>query len=98
MPRGDGCAWWEQEHSQHRQHIGQQTPTTRGDTVSVEVEEPMPQPHDYPRDYIDPQYLDQVAATLKLDKERTFTAMHLQSGQAVLDVGCGPGGDMLALA
>jgi SAM-dependent methyltransferase len=50
------------------------------------------------RDYIDPQYLDLVAAAPQPDKERTYTAMHLQSGQAVLDVGCGTGNDTLALA
>src|SRR5215467_12376460 len=49
-----------------------------------------------PRDYID--YLDLAAAALQQDKERTYTAMHLQSGQAVLDVGCGPASDTLALA
>jgi len=51
-----------------------------------------------PRDYIDPRYLDIAAETVRQDKQRTYTCMHLQPGQVVLDVGCGPGIDTIALA
>ena len=51
-----------------------------------------------PRDYIDPRYLDIAAEAVKQDKQRTYTYMHLQPGQMVLDVGCGPGSDTIALA
>ncbi len=46
-----------------------------------------------PRDYIDTKYLNVLADLLKQDKQRTYTLMHLQPGQTVLDVGCGPGTD-----
>lgn len=51
-----------------------------------------------PRGFIDPQYLDLTAAAFKPDKQRTYTSMHLQPGQVVLDVGCGPGIDTMALS
>lgn len=51
-----------------------------------------------PRDYIDPRYLDIAAEAVKQDKQRTYTHLHLEPGQVVLDVGCGPGIDTIALA
>ncbi|HEY6542486.1 MAG TPA: methyltransferase domain-containing protein [Ktedonobacteraceae bacterium] len=51
-----------------------------------------------PRDYIDTKYLNVLADLLKQDKQRTYTWMHLQPGQTVLDVGCGPGTDTIPLA
>ena len=51
-----------------------------------------------PRDYIDTKYLNVLANLLKQDKLRTYTWMHLQPGQSVLDVGCGPGTDTIPLA
>jgi len=57
-------------------------------------EECMPEP----RDYIDTKYLNVLADLLKQDKQRTYTLMHLQPGQTVLDVGCGPGTDTIPLA
>ncbi len=50
-----------------------------------------------PRDYIDTKYLNVLADLLKQDKQRTYTLMHLQPGQTVLDVGCGPGTDTIPL-
>ena len=46
----------------------------------------------------DTRYLEQAAQFLREEKQLTYTAMHLQPGQHVLDVGCGPGVDTLALA
>lgn len=51
-----------------------------------------------PREYIDTTYLNMIADLLKQDKQRTYTWMHLQPGQRVLDVGCGPGTDTIPLA
>ena len=48
--------------------------------------------------YVDPQYLAAVAERLKDAKERSYSLMHVQTGQRVLDVGCGPGTDTLPLA
>lgn len=46
----------------------------------------------------DTRYLETAAQFLREEKQRTYTAMHLQPGQHVLDVGCGPGVDTVALA
>jgi ubiquinone/menaquinone biosynthesis C-methylase UbiE len=51
-----------------------------------------------PRGYVDPHYLDAMAELAKQHKQRTYTWMHLQPGHTVLDAGCGPGTDTLALA
>ena len=51
-----------------------------------------------PGDLIDPPYLDAMAELIKQNKQRTYTWMHIQLGHSVLDVGCGPGIDTIALA
>ena len=49
-------------------------------------------------DFIDPQYLDAMSGLIKQNKQRTYTWMHIHPGHSVLDVGCGPGIDTIALA
>lgn len=49
-------------------------------------------------DYIDPHYLDAMAELIQYNKQRTYTWMHILPGHSVLDVGCGPGIDTIALA
>jgi ubiquinone/menaquinone biosynthesis C-methylase UbiE len=51
-----------------------------------------------PRGYVDPHRLDILAERLKQFKQRTYALMSIQPGDAVLDVGCGPGTDTLILA
>jgi SAM-dependent methyltransferase len=51
-----------------------------------------------PGDFIDSSYLDAMAELIKQNKQRTYTWMHIQPGHSVLDVGCGPGIDTLAIA
>jgi ubiquinone/menaquinone biosynthesis C-methylase UbiE len=51
-----------------------------------------------PKGYVDTTYLDTVQKLLSKLKQLTYEQMHLQSGQKVLDVGCGPGTDTIPLA
>ena len=51
-----------------------------------------------PKGYVDTTYLDTVQKLLNKYKRLTYEHMHLQPGQKVLDVGCGPGTDTIPLA
>jgi SAM-dependent methyltransferase len=51
-----------------------------------------------PKGYVDTPYLQTTAALLQPFKQRSYALMQLQTGQKVLDVGCGPGSDTLPLA
>ena len=48
--------------------------------------------------YVYSENLQAWADRLSADKQRTYEFMHLQPGDQVLDVGCGPGMDTLLLA
>lgn len=48
--------------------------------------------------YVDPDYLDVAARLLLPSKLRTYELMELQAGHRVLDLGCGPASDTIALA
>lgn len=48
--------------------------------------------------YVDPDYLDTASQLLSPAKRRTYELMALQEGHRVLDLGCGPGSDTIALA
>ncbi|MBM3469885.1 MAG: hypothetical protein FJX73_03735 [Armatimonadetes bacterium] len=50
-----------------------------------------------PKGYVDQEYLQVAGAFLKQLKQRTYARMHIQTGHKVLDVGCGPGIDTIAL-
>jgi ubiquinone/menaquinone biosynthesis C-methylase UbiE len=52
----------------------------------------------YPKGYVYSQNLQIWAERLKADKLRTYELMHIQPGDHVLDVGCGPGVDTISLA
>jgi ubiquinone/menaquinone biosynthesis C-methylase UbiE len=47
---------------------------------------------------VDDHYLQRAAEVLHQPKQRSYQLMHLQPGSKVLDVGCGPGTDTIALA
>lgn len=49
-----------------------------------------------PLGYVDPDYLRAAARLLEPVKARALAWMHLQLGQVVLDVGCGPGTDTIS--
>jgi ubiquinone/menaquinone biosynthesis C-methylase UbiE len=51
-----------------------------------------------PKGYVDTEYLQIAATVTEQIKRRSYTLMGIQSGDRVLDVGCGPGTDTLALA
>ncbi|HEU5367587.1 MAG TPA: methyltransferase domain-containing protein [Ktedonobacterales bacterium] len=48
--------------------------------------------------YVDSEYLRLAAELAQQDKQRTYAAMRLRPGFHVLDVGCDPGFDTVALA
>jgi len=47
---------------------------------------------------IDAKYLEAMAVIGKQVKERSYAHLQLQAGQSVLDVGCGPGIDTVAMS
>jgi len=51
-----------------------------------------------PKGYVDTTYLDTVQKLLNNFKLLTYEQMHIQPGEKVLDVGCGPGSDTIPLA
>ncbi len=51
-----------------------------------------------PKGYVDTQYLREAAQLLNGAKRRSYELMHVGTGHAVLDVGCGPGTDTIPLA
>jgi len=55
---------------------------------------PMPQA----REYVDGNYLEMAAKILAPLKERSYACMRMTGGERVVDVGCGPGIDTVALA
>lgn len=48
--------------------------------------------------YVDTAYLDTIKAGLQLDKQHSYELLDLEPGASVLEVGCGPATDTLALA
>ena len=48
--------------------------------------------------YVDPEYLRVAGEFLNRLKQRTYACMQIKPGDKVLDVGCGPGIDTLALS
>lgn len=50
------------------------------------------------RNFIDPKYLQLIAGLVSGYKKRTYSLMHLNIGDKVIDFGCGPGTDTLPLA
>jgi ubiquinone/menaquinone biosynthesis C-methylase UbiE len=48
--------------------------------------------------YVDPEYLQVAGEFLNQLKQRTYTRMLIETGNKVLDVGCGPGIDTMALS
>lgn len=48
--------------------------------------------------YVDAEYLRVAAEQVAQAKRRSYAAMHIQPGDRVLDVGCGPATDTLTLA
>ena len=48
-----------------------------------------------PKGYVDPEYLQVAAQVVQQSKQRSYTYMHVQPGQRLLDVGCGPATDTI---
>lgn len=48
--------------------------------------------------YVDATYLDTLKETVRDEKERSYILLELATGSSVLEVGCGPATDTLALA
>ena len=48
--------------------------------------------------YVDADYLDTTTRLMAPSKQRSYELMHLEPGHRVLDVGCGPGSDTLAIS
>jgi ubiquinone/menaquinone biosynthesis C-methylase UbiE len=51
-----------------------------------------------PKGYVDADYLDATTRLMASSKRRSYELMHLEPGHRVLDVGCGPGSDTLAIS
>jgi SAM-dependent methyltransferase len=51
-----------------------------------------------PKGYVDAEYLALVARLMDAPKQRSYALLQLRSGDRVLDVGCGPATDTIALA
>ena len=51
-----------------------------------------------PKGYVDADYLDTTTRLMSPSKRRSYELMHLEPGHRVLDVGCGPGSDTLAIS
>ncbi len=48
--------------------------------------------------YVDSGFLDAATTLMKSVKQQTYAMMHVKEGQTVLDVGCGPASDTIALS
>ncbi len=48
--------------------------------------------------YVDSDYLETIAKISKPFKDRSYESMRIEDGDRILDVGCGPGIDIIALA
>jgi SAM-dependent methyltransferase len=51
-----------------------------------------------PKGYVDADYLAIVARLMRAPKERSYALLELRTGHKVLDLGCGPATDTIALA
>ena len=51
-----------------------------------------------PKGYVDSEYLRVIGEFLNQLKQQTYTRMKIEFGHKVLDVGCGPGIDTMALS